>query len=132
MTPDLTYLALTALLTVVLWIPYIAAQTMAKGIITATDYKDVAARSKEMPDWVTRMNRAHINAVESFGPFAAVVLVVHVAGAANETTATAALVYFWARVAHAIVMYLGWPYIRTVIFAIGFIATVVIGLQVLI
>jgi len=132
MTPDLTYLVLTALLTAVLWIPYITGLTVARGVITPGDYKDVATRGRELPDWVTRMNRAHINAVESLGPFAAVVLAVHVAGAANETTATAALVYFWARVAHAIVMYFGWPYIRTVIFAIGFIATVVIGLQVLI
>jgi uncharacterized MAPEG superfamily protein len=33
-----------------------------------------------------------------------------------------AAVFFWSRVAHAIVHILGIPYIRTVVFLIGFVA----------
>jgi uncharacterized MAPEG superfamily protein len=35
-----------------------------------------------------------------------------------------AALFFWARVAHAIVFALGWPFVRTVAFTIGFIAVV--------
>jgi uncharacterized MAPEG superfamily protein len=71
---------------------------------------------------VQRANRAHINLVQAFAPFAALVLVAHASGQANAATAMWAAVFFWSRVAHAIVHILGIPYIRTVVFLIGFVA----------
>ena len=72
MTPDLTWLAWTAALTAVLWIPYIVGQVITTGIITPGRYRDPTP--PEMPAWVKRCDRAHINAVESLAPFAIVVL----------------------------------------------------------
>ena len=37
-------------------------------------------------------------------------------------TAFWAMAYFWLRLAHAVVYLLGIPYIRTVIFALGYVA----------
>jgi len=122
MTPDLTYLAWTALLTAVLWIPYISGQVLTNGLLTPKNYRDPTAR--EVPLWGQRANRAHINAVEAFAPFAALVLVAHVGGVSNEATAMWAALFFWARLAHAVIYILGIPFLRTIIFTVGFVAVV--------
>ena len=120
MTPDLTYLAWTALLTSVLWIPYIAGQVKANGLLTPKNYRDPTAR--EVPLWGQRANRAHLNAVEAFAPFAVMVVVAQLAGVTNEATAMWAAIFFWSRLVHAIVFILAIPYVRTIVFTIGFIA----------
>ena len=129
MTPDLTWLAYTAALTAILWVPYIVGMVIANGMITAQQYKDPTP--PELPAWVKRCNRAHINAVESIAPFAVMVLIAHVSGAANETTAMWAMVFFFARLAHAIVYWLGIPFLRTGAFAVGLLATLLIFYEVI-
>ena len=120
MTPDLTYLAWTALLTAVLWIPFITGQVVANGFLKPQDYRDPTARKVTL--WGQRANRAHVNAVESFAPFAALVLVAHVGGVSNEATAMWAAVFFWARLAHAVIYITAVPFLRTIIFTVGFVA----------
>ena len=120
MTEDLTYLAWAALLTAALWIPYIVGQVVANGFLESQNYRDPTPRP--VPLWAQRANRAHLNSVEAFAPFAALVIVAHLAGAANEATAMWAAVFFWARLAHAIVFCLAVPFVRTVIFTVGFVA----------
>ena len=122
MSTDLKYLALTAILTASLWIPYIACQVMTNGNLTPQNYLDPTPRP--VPLWGMRANRAHCNAVESFAPFAALVIVAHLAGKANATTAFLATSFFWLRLAHAVVYLLGIPYLRTVIYTLGFIAVI--------
>ena len=128
MTTDLYYLAWTALLTASLWIVYIAAQVMTNGLLTPQNYVDPTPR--KVPLWGQRANRAHLNAVESFAPFAALILIAHVAGKADGTTAFWAMAFFWLRLAHAIVFWLAFPYVRTVIFTLGWIAVVALFLHV--
>ena len=124
MTPDLTWLAWSAALTALLWLPYIAGLTIVNGGITAGQYRDPTP--PELPAWVKRCYRAHLNAVESLIPFAVVVLIAHVTKLANETTAMWAMIFFYARVAHAIVYWLGVPFLRTGAFAVGLLATLII------
>ncbi len=120
MTTDLTYLAYTSLLLAVLWIPFFAGLVSEHGMLKPANYRDPTW--PHLPLWVHRANRAHINLVQAFAPFAALVLIAHVSGQANATTAMWAAVFFWSRVAHAIVHILGIPYIRTVAFLVGFVA----------
>lgn len=129
MTPDLMWLAYAAALTAILWVPYIIGIVVTNGIITPSYYKDPTP--PDVPTWVKRCNRAHLNAVESLAPFAVVVLIAHVAGIANETTALWAMVYFYARLAHAVIYWLGIPYLRTLVFAVGLIATLLIFWEVI-
>jgi len=124
MSTDLKYLAFTAVLTASLWIPYIACQVITNGNLTPQNYLDPTPRP--VPLWGQRANRAHINAVESFAPFAALVIVLHLTGKASGMTAFWAISFFWLRVAHAIVYILGIPYLRTLIYTLGYVA--VIGL----
>lgn len=119
MTTDLTYLALTAILTAALWIPYIACQVMTNGFLRPQNYIDPEPRP--VPLWGKRAHRAYLNSVETFAPFAALVLVAHIAGKADAMTAFWAMAFFWLRLVHAIVYFLAIPYIRTVVFTLGFI-----------
>jgi len=122
MSADLKYLAYTAILTATLWIPYIVCQVLTNGFLTPPNYVDPTPRP--VPLWGKRADRAHINAVEVFAPFAALVIVIHIAGKANSMTAFWAMSFFWLRVAHAIVYLLAIPYIRTLIFTLGFVCVV--------
>ncbi len=111
MSTELTYLSWAALLTGSLWIPYVIAQVTTNGFLTPANYVDPTPRP--LPPWGQRANRAHLNAVESFAPFAALIGVVHVTGAESSMTAIWAAIYFWARLIHAVVYLLGTPYVRT-------------------
>ena len=119
MTTELYYLAYTALLTAALWIVYIVAQVQANGFLTPQNYTDPAPRP--VPNWGKRASRAHLNAVESFAPFAALVLIVHVTNQENATTAFLCMAFFWLRLIHAAVYLAAIPYIRTAVFTLGFV-----------
>jgi uncharacterized MAPEG superfamily protein len=120
MSTDLKYLAFTAILTASLWIPYVVSQVTTNGPLQPQNYVDPAPRP--LPPWGKRADRTYINAVENFAPFAALVIVAHLAGKANAMTAFWAAGFFWLRVAHAIVYLLAVPYLRTLIFTLGFVA----------
>ena len=81
-------------------------------------------RRGPLPLWGKRADRAYVNAVETFAPFAALVIVVHLAGKANAMTAFWAACYFWLRLAHAAVYLLGIPLVRTLIFTLGYVTIV--------
>jgi uncharacterized MAPEG superfamily protein len=122
---ELVYLVLTAVLTGVLWIPVVIGYVTSRGALKPADY--VTAPTSPLPDWVNRANRAHQNAVENFAPFAAVVLVAHALGIGSAVTEACAAVYFWARVAHAVVHISGFNMARarTLIFTVAWGAFVV-------
>ena len=122
MTPDLMYLALTAALTASLWIPYVVAQVKTNGFLKPENYVDPTSRP--LPDWGKRADRVYINAVETFAPFAALVIVAHLAGKAQGLTLVLIAAFFWLRVAHAVVYWFAVPYVRTLIFVLGWVAVV--------
>jgi uncharacterized MAPEG superfamily protein len=66
-----------------------------------------------------RMQRLSANMQENLVLFAVVVLVASAAGISNETTALGASIFFYARVAHAIVYTAGWPMIRPLFYFAG-------------
>ena len=122
MTPDLRYLAFTALFTGSLWIPYVICQVVTNGFLAPSNYVDPQPRA--VPLWGKRADRVLMNGVEVLGTFAALVIVAHLAGKANAMTAMWAAIFFWARVAHAVVYWFGIPYVRTVVFTLGYVSMV--------
>ena len=122
MSTDLKYLAFTAILTASLWIPYVVCQVMTNGPLKPENYIDPAQRP--LPSWGKRADRTYINAVENFAPFAALVIVIHLAGKANAITAFWTMSFFWLRLVHAVVYLFGIPYLRTAIFTLGYVAVV--------
>ncbi len=128
MSGALTYLTWTAVLTALMWIPYILDGIMVRGLIDAVGYP---ADPKPLTPWAHRMKKAHYNAVENLVVFAALVLVAHITGATDSIVNMAALVYFWARVVHFVVYTLGIPWVRTLSFVAGSACQIVIGWQIL-
>ena len=124
MSTDLKYLAYTAMLTASLWIPYVVAQVTTNGFLTPPNYVDPAPRP--VPLWGKRADRVYLNAIETFAPFAALVILIQLTGKADATTAFWTQSFFWLRVVHAIVYWTAIPYIRTLVFTLGYVA--VIGL----
>ena len=131
MTPELFYLALTALLASVLWIPSVIGYVQTRGFLRTKDYK--VAPTSALPAWVDRAVRAHANMVENFSAFAALVLIAHVMGLSTNLTIAAAAVFFWARLLHAVVHISGVSILmlRTVIFGVGNLATLALAVAVL-
>jgi uncharacterized MAPEG superfamily protein len=120
MSTDLHYLVYTAMLTAALWIPYVVSQVQTNGPLKPQNYRDPTPRP--LPLWGKRADRTYINAVEVFAPFAALLLVAHVTGKANGMTAFWATCFFWLRLTHAVVYLFAIPYIRTLVFTLGFVA----------
>ena len=120
MRPELVYLACTAMLTAALWIPYIVIQVSTNGPLKPVNYVDPTT-PRPVSAGGRRAERVYMNAVETFAPFAALVIVAQLAGKLNDTTAFLAAAYFWLRATHAVVYWLGLPYIRTVVFTLGFL-----------
>jgi uncharacterized MAPEG superfamily protein len=127
--PEIFWLTATALLTGALWVPYILNRLYELRPIPAI--RSSEPDPEPLAKWARRSMAAHRNAYENIGVFAALVLALHVVGAHTPLTATAAMVYFFVRIAHAIIYTVGVPWLRTPIFLLGFAMQVIIGLAIL-
>jgi uncharacterized MAPEG superfamily protein len=79
--------------------------------------------------WAGRARRAHFNMLESLVVFAIVVLVAHAAGKANAMTALGAALFFWARLAFAVLYVAGVPWLRTAAWAVSLAGMILIFSQ---
>jgi Uncharacterized relative of glutathione S-transferase, MAPEG superfamily len=122
MKTELLYLLLTAILTGVLWIPVVVGYVSSGRKLTPVTYK--VPPTSPLPAWVNRANRAHLNAVENIAPFAAVVLIAQTMGVSTALTEICAEVYFYARLAHAVVHISGFGQFkaRTALFTLAWLA----------
>jgi uncharacterized MAPEG superfamily protein len=128
MTIELTYLVYAAVFTALLWVPYILNLIAVRGLSDAVGYP---ADPKPIAPWAQRLKAAHYNAVENLVVFAPLVVVAHLTNANGAATATCAMVYFWARVVHALAYTFAVPWVRTLAFATGWAATLCIAAQLL-
>ena len=78
-----------------------------------------------------RLQRLTANMHENLIMFAIAVLAAGVVGVSTETTVLGASIFFYARVAHAIVYAFGWPLIRPLFFFAGVYGIVSILYEVL-
>ena len=125
MTPDLQLLVWSAALALVqMFVAVLGAQSQ-------IGLAPLAGNREDLPrctGWAGRAQRAHANLLESLVVFAIVVLVAHAAGRANETTALGAMLFFWGRVAYAIVYIAGIPWLRTLVWGVSVVGiALVIG-----
>jgi len=123
-TTELYWLTLTALMTALLWMPYVLNRVAMSGLGGAL--AGGAPDSNSLSVWAQRAIRAHGNAVENFAIFAPIVLTAHVLGISTATTKTAVVVYFFARLLHFLVYSAGIPAARTLTFTAGWLAQIAI------
>lgn len=126
MTPELTYLVWSVALTVVLVVIAVGGATLQVGLPVLVDNRE------DMPTltgWVGRAERAHYNMLESLVLFAILVMAAHFAGIRNGMTLLGAQLFFWGRVAHAILYIAGIPWARTAAWTVSIIGLLLIFLQ---
>ena len=128
MSHELFWLVMTTAMTGLMWVPYILDRMMVRGI--AGTLANPSPTDKPQSPWAQRLYFAHTNAVENLVIFAALVLILDDINRSTEATAIACAVYFWARLAHVIVYVMGVPVLRTLAFAVGFLAQAALALAV--
>jgi uncharacterized MAPEG superfamily protein len=128
MSKELLWLTLTVVLTGLLWIPYIIDRAQVRGLWAALD-NPKPGDTPQSP-WAMRLYFAHSNAVENLVVFAPLVLILDSLNVSTWATVIACAVFFWARLAHAILYALGVPVLRTIAFTVGFLCQVVLVLAI--
>ena len=128
MSTELFWLMLTVAMTGLLWVPYILDRIMVRGLMGAL--ANPGPKDKPQSAWAQRLMAAHANAVENLVIFAPLVLIARALSIATAVTAFACALYFWSRLAHAVVYTFGIPGLRTLSFTAGFVAQVLLVLAI--
>ena len=76
-----------------------------------------------------RLQRLTANLQENLLMFGLIVLIANAAGVSNDQTALGASLFFYARVAHAVVYSFGWPWVRPLCWFLSFVGLAMIVLQ---
>lgn len=124
MSPDLKYLLFSTILCFVQMLIAASGANMQVGLPT------LAGNREGLPDmvgWAGRARRAHLNMIENLVLFSALVLIAAVAGKANATTAMGAMIFFWARLAYAVIYLIGIPWLRTLAWFLSVIGMAMIA-----
>jgi uncharacterized MAPEG superfamily protein len=129
LSPELFWLTVAALLTGLMWLPYVLNRIMEYGPWPAMGNPDPGRPTKAA--WAVRMAAAHRNAVENLVIFAPLVLVAVIAQRTGPMTAAAAGIYVIARLIHFVVYAAGIPVLRTLAFAAGFASCAAIAIAIL-
>jgi uncharacterized MAPEG superfamily protein len=124
MSPDLKYLLLSTILTFVQVLVAAMGANQAVGLNTLAGNREGLG---EIPGWAGRAKRAHLNMIENMVLFTALVLIAAVAGKANAMTAMGAMIFFWARLAYAVIYVAGIAWLRTLAWFVSVIGMAMIA-----
>jgi len=126
MTPELTLLVWSAILAFVQMLVAVAGAQMQVGLPA------LVGNREDLPPilgWAGRARRAQLNMLEYLVLFAILVLVAQIAGKTNAMTLLGCQLFFWARLAYAIVYVAGVPWLRTLVWLVSAIGLLLILLQ---
>jgi uncharacterized MAPEG superfamily protein len=126
MTPELTYLIWSVVLTVVL----VVIATL--GAMQQVGLPKLAGNRENMPEmegWAGRAERAHRNMLESLVLFAILVLAARALNISNSMTILGAQLFFWGRLAHAALYVAGIAWVRTAAWVVSILGLLLIFLQ---
>lgn len=129
LTIELRYLAITVVVTALMWVPYILGRMVAHGPMAAAANPDFERRPD--PAWARRARAAHANAIENLAVYAPLVLIASLVGISTAGTVLAAKLYLGARIVHYVVYAAGIPGIRTLAFLAGVVATLMVAWPIL-
>ena len=128
MSPDLKYLLFSTILC------FVQVLVAAAGANQAVGLPKLAGNREDLPvigGWAGRAKRAHLNMIENLVLFTALVLIAVAAGKANATTAMGATIFFWGRLAYAIIYVAGIAWLRTVAWFVSVIGMAIIAFELL-
>jgi uncharacterized MAPEG superfamily protein len=128
MTPELTLLIWSVLLTFVQMLAAVGGATLQVGLPMLAGNRE---KLPEITGWAGRAQRAHRNMLESLVLFAALVLIVHIAGKSDATSVLGAQLFFWARLAYAAIYVVGTPWLRTGVWSVSVVGLALIASRLL-
>ena len=128
MSPDLKYLLFSVVLTFVQMLIAAAAANQVVGLTTLAGNRD---RLPEYTGFAGRAKRAHLNMLENLVLFVALVFLVVAAQKSNPMTVLGAELFFWGRLAYALIYLAGFPYVRTLSWVVSAAGMVLMALQLL-
>src|SRR5437660_8791464 len=128
MKPELNLLVWSVVLTVVQMLVAAQAAFNKVGLMALVGNRE---GMPEIPGWGGRASRAHWNMLENLVLFASLVLVAVMAGKTNDMTLLGAQLFFWARLAYAVIYVAGIGWVRTLAWLISVVALVVIFAQIM-
>lgn len=128
MKPELVWLSSAVALTFAQMLVAVLGATGQVGLAALAGNREALP---PITGWADRAARAHRNMLESLVLFAALVLIAVVANKTNSTTLLGAQLFFWGRLAYAVVFIAGIPWLRTAVWAVAVVGLVLIFVQLL-
>lgn len=125
---ELLMLTLSVALLFVLIVIQAAAGAQAQGLDVMAGHRD---DMKAPSPWQARTKRIVDNHREGLILFAPLILVAAQLNISNELTVWGAQLFFYARVAHAVIYLAGWPKVRPLAWAVGIIGTIMVFVAVI-
>ncbi len=101
---------------------------MQVGLVTLAGNRD---NMPPLAGWAGRARRAHLNMMENMVLFVALVFLVIAAGKSNQMTVLGAELFFWGRLAYALIYLAGFPWLRTLAWVVSVVGMVMMALQLL-
>ena len=126
MTPEIYYLIWSAALTLALAIIAVTGAQLQVGLPTLAGNREGLP---EMTGWAGRAERAHRNMLENLVLFAILAFAAKAAGVSNAMTLLGAQLFFWGRVAHAVLYIAGIPWARTAAWGVSIVGLILIFWQ---
>jgi len=126
MSLELTLLVWSVALTFIQMLVAVSGATVQFGL------PELAGNRESLPpatSWAGRAYRAHRNMLESLVLFAVLVLVTEITNKNSAMTGLGAQLFFWARLAYAVVYVIGVPWVRTGLWGISVVGLILIFLQ---
>ena len=126
MTPEILYLVWSAALTLVLAVIAVSGATLEVGLPRLAGNRE---NMPEMSNWAGRAARTHRNMLENLVLFAILVFAARLVNISNAMTLLGAQLFFWGRLAHAIIYVIGIPWLRTAAWLVSVIGLLLIFWQ---
>jgi uncharacterized MAPEG superfamily protein len=101
---------------------------MQVGLVTLAGNRD---NMPAITGWAGRARRAHLNMMENMVLFVALVFLVIAAGRNNQMTLLGAELFFWGRLAYALIYLAGFPWLRTLAWLVSVVGMVLMAVQLL-
>ena len=128
MTPVLSLLVWSVVLMFAQVLLALSGATLQVGLVKlAGNREDVPV----LTGWAGRAQRAHRNMIENLVLFAALVIVAHLAGKTGGMVLLGAQLFFWARLAYALIYVAGIPWLRTASWAVSVVGMIMIFLEIM-
>jgi uncharacterized MAPEG superfamily protein len=128
MTTEFTMLLWSLALTFVQMVIAASATTWQLGASNNAGDREGAL---EPTGWAGRAKRAHLDMIENMVLFIPLIVIADIAGRDNRMTEVGAELFFWSRLAYAVVYIIGVPRLRNAIWSASAVAMVLIFAQLL-